>query len=195
LEKERKNSVVEYKPYVAGWLQSSVEDFLALFPQKSEGATYALITCMDSNTDPGSLFRRDASLRSALNGATTVKKGLLVPSSVLHKPGVRSKLFVGFDEIWFFPTPEIEPKPASASIVGPRRINQQTLDKLGAWMTANDCSLALGDGEGLNFIVKAQGLAKYLIAHSLLQPGPSSPLSGLWIQDEDKKLPTAKSAR
>ena len=49
-------------------------------------------------------------------------------------------------------------------------MDQQRLDELGRWLSTNSCSLWLGDGEGLNFIVKAQGLAKYLLGHSIEQP-------------------------
>jgi hypothetical protein len=37
-------------------------------------------------------------------------------------------------------------------------------------MSAHSCSLALGDGNGLNFVAKARGLVKYLLGHSLDQP-------------------------
>jgi hypothetical protein len=36
-----------------------------------------------------------------------------------------------------------------------------------------DCSLGLGGGEGLNFVVPASGLARYLLGHSIEQPEPS----------------------
>jgi hypothetical protein len=127
-----------------------------------------------------------------MNGATTLKKGLLLPSKLLHKASLRSRLFVGFDEIWFFPTAKIEPKPESASIVGPHRIGQETLEKLGHWMGANGCSLALGDGVGLNVAVRAHGLMKYVIAHSLCQPAPTFQMKDFWVQDEEKQSSTAK---
>ena len=53
-------------------------------------------------------------------------------------------------------------------------IDQAKIDQLGDWMLMNGCSLALGDGDGLNFIMKAQGLVKYLLAHSLTQPATTN---------------------
>jgi hypothetical protein len=194
MEKERKTNRVHSHDYVAGWLDSSIEDFLGVFPRGSESA-YALITCLDSNADPAALLKKNPGLGVALHGVTTLKKGLLLPSKLLHKASLRSQLFVGFDEIWFFPSAEIEPKPESASIVGPHRIDQKTLEKLGYWMEANGCSLALGDGGGLNLIVKAIGLVNYVIAHSLSQPEPTFRLSELWVQDEEKKPSMAKSPK
>jgi hypothetical protein len=179
--------MVHFHEYVAGWLDSSIQDFLTIFPRNSESAAYALITCLDSNLDPASLLRKNPSLRATMNGISTTKQGLLVPSKLLHKANLRNQLFVGFDEIWFFPTEKIDPKPEGTSIVGPNRIDQAKLEKLGPWMGATGCSLALGDGEGLNIIVKGYGLVKYVIAHSLSQPEPSCEMSELWVQDEEKK--------
>lgn len=172
--------------YVAGWLNSSVDGFLRTVPRDFGNAQYALITCLDSNSDPASLLEGNAALRTVLNGATTVKRGLLLPANTLRKATVRSQLFFGFDEVWFFPTPEISAKPSSVSIVGPNRIDQATLDKLVRWMDLNGCSLALGDGVGLNVIVRAFGLAKHVIANSLSQPSPTFQMSDLWVQDEEK---------
>jgi hypothetical protein len=179
-------SMVHLNGYVAGWLNSSIEEFLAVLPRSSENMAYALITCLDSNPDPAFLFKNNADLRAAMNGAITLKKGLLVPTKLLHKASLRAQLFVGFDEIWLLPTDAVKSKPPSAAIVGPNRIDQETLQELGHWMSANDCSLALGDGVGLNIIVKADGLAKHVIAHSLAQPEPTFQISDLWVQDEEK---------
>jgi hypothetical protein len=37
-------------------------------------------------------------------------------------------------------------------------------------MIANGCSMALGDGEGLNILVRARGLVSHLFGHSINQP-------------------------
>jgi hypothetical protein len=195
METEKRTNMVHHNEYVAGWLDSSVEDFLAAFPRTTESAAYALITCLDSNMKPASLLKKQSNLRVAMNGVTALNKGLLFPSKLLHKAGLRSQLFVGFDEIWFFPTAKIDPKPESPSIVGPDRIDQETLEKLGHWMAANGCSLALGDGMGLNIIVKAHGLMKCVIGHSLFQPEPTVQMSDLWVQDEEKKSSTARQPK
>jgi hypothetical protein len=192
MEGNRKRNVVHYNEYVAGWLDSSIRDFLSGFPRGSESAAYALITCLDSNRDPASLLEKDAGLQAAMPGVRPLDKGLLLPSKLLQKASLRSQLFFSFDEVWFFPTAKIEPKPQSASIVGPGRIEQETLEKLGHWMGANGCCLALGDGVGLNIIVKEHALMKYVIAYSLSQPEPTFQMSESWVQDEEKKSSTAK---
>lgn len=177
--------MVRYREYVAGWLDSSIRDFLAALPRDRSGESYALITCLDSNSDPASLLKKSPDLRAALAGAKPLKKGLLLPSTDLQKASLRAELFCGFDEVWFFPSDNIEPKPESASIVGPYRIDQAKLDKLGRWMSDNACSLALGDGDGLNVLVRAEGVVKHFIAHSLCQPEPSAQMNELWVQDEE----------
>jgi len=92
----------------------------------------------------------------------------------LISANLKTQLFFGFDEVWFFPGDKISPKPASAWLVGPARIAQEKLNRLNAWMSSNSCSLALGDGEGLNFIIKARGLVKHLLEHSIEQRQPEA---------------------
>lgn len=167
------SELVLYKDYVAGWLDSSIDDFLEVFPRNLPNAMYALITCLDSNLDPASLLNRSPHLSSLVEDAHPLGKGLLLPTRSLLKAHSTGQIFFGFDEVWFFPSPDIEPKPDSAWLVGPARIDQKELDKLASWMESNSCSLALGDGEGLNFIVKARGLVKYLLGHSISQRQPT----------------------
>jgi len=166
--------MVSYEHYIAGWLDSSIRDFLEAVPPRLDSMRYALITCLDSNLKPASLLQESPELRVVARQARSLGEGLLLPTRVLLEADARSQLFFGFDEVWFFPDEIGKPKPNSAWLVGPARIDQEKLDKLGAWMSENACSLALGDGEGLNFIVKARGLVRHLLGHSLEQPPPSA---------------------
>jgi hypothetical protein len=54
-------------------------------------------------------------------------------------------------------------------------------------MAGNDCSFGLGDGDGLNLIVKAHGLVRYLIAQSMSQPEPNLQTNGFWKEDTGEK--------
>jgi hypothetical protein len=96
--------------------------------------------------------------------------GILVPTKVLLQAETRQRIFFGFDEVWFFPGRRIRPNPPTTLMVGPARLNQARLRKLAKWMAANACSLALGGGEGLNFVVRAHGLVKFLPGYSIEQP-------------------------
>ncbi|HUY34357.1 MAG TPA: hypothetical protein VMV69_16545 [Pirellulales bacterium] len=182
MESERNGQVLRYNGYVAGWLDSSIHDFLEVF-HTSKTTAFALITCLDSERSPKSLASTSTDLQAVMDLAKPVGQGVLLPAKQLQAPAFRDRVFHGFDEIWFFPTNQIAPKPDSAWIVGPKRIDQATLDKLGEWMTKNGCSLAIGDGDGLNVIVKAQGLVGRLIAHSMAQPEPISAMSSLLKED------------
>ena len=166
------NGTPHYKDYVAGWLDSSIHEFMEHFPRTSTRMTFALITCLDSNLDPMSLLSKSPELKSLARDVKPVRKAILLPTERLLDAG--SQLFFGFDEVWFFPSEKIKPKPESAWLVGPKRIDQAKLDKLGHWMADNDCSLALGDGDGLNLIVKARGLVRYLIGYSMGQSQPAT---------------------
>src|SRR5487761_721097 len=134
------SNLVFYRDYVAGWLDSSIRDFMETFPA-SPSAKYALITCLDSDRQPASLCERSPELKGLARTARAVGSGLLLPTEVLTAES-RSTIFFGFDELWFFPTDAVEPKPDSAWLVGPTRIDQSRLDQIGGWMARNSCSLA-----------------------------------------------------
>ena len=167
-------SIVHYNGYVAGWFDSSVRDFLEHFPRNSESTKFALITSLDSNLAPSELLREGTILGSVANGARVLKKGIILPTAQLLEADARDPIFFGFDEVWFFPDDDIKPKPNSAWLVGPRRIDQGKLERLGPWMEENACSMAIGDGDGLNIVVKAKGLTRHLIAYSMYQPQPTT---------------------
>jgi hypothetical protein len=162
--------LVHYGDYVAGWLNSSVQEILEAIPRSGTSTKYALVTSLDSNLKPGILLGKSPEFRSVELQATVVGDGLLLPTKRLLEANARSPFFFGFDEIWFFPDDHIEPKPDSAWLVGPSRIRQIDLDALGTWMERSSCSLALGDGDGLNFIVKGRGLVGVLLGQTLKQP-------------------------
>jgi len=166
------NGMIHYKDYVAGWLDSSISDFLAHFPSGSKTLSVALVTSLDSDLSPSKLLVDSPELKFIATKAKPLGKGFMVSTSLILNSA--TEVFHGFDEVWFFPHTKIAAKPPTAWLVGPNRITQAKLDKLGSWMASNECSLALGDGDGLNFIVKARGLAKYLLALSMSQSQPES---------------------
>jgi hypothetical protein len=159
--------IVSGKDYVAGWLDSSIHDFLGVLSTHSASTKYALITCLDSNPNPASLRNRSPELKAVADRLEIRGTGFLLPTSLLLATDSRRQVFFGFDEVWFFPTKSIETKPESVSLVGPARLNQARLNRLGKWMSANSCSMALGGGEGLNFVVRAHGLAISLLGYSM----------------------------
>jgi hypothetical protein len=165
--------IVSYNDYVAGWLDSSIHDFLEVLSPSAASTKYALITCLDSNPNPASLRNKSPELKSIANKLQILGSGLLLPTELLLETDSHDRIFFGFDEVWFFPNKSIQPKPPSVSLVGPARLNQARLNKLGKWMSDNSCSLALGGGEGLNFVVRARGLVRFVLGYSIEQPEPA----------------------
>lgn len=168
--KNGSNAMIHFKDYVAGWLDCSISDFLKQFPRTFETLKYALITSLDSDETPGRLLGKSPELKPIAKEAKQLGDGFIVPTSLILRSD--AAIFFGFDEVWFFPDDKIAAKPKSARVVGPNRLDQSSLNEFGSWLDANGCSLALGDGDGLNFIVKARGLVKYLLAYSIFQPEP-----------------------
>jgi hypothetical protein len=161
---------VSYKGYVAGWLDSSIHEFLDVLSRTDKSTKYALITSLDSNPRPASMLRKSPELKFIAKRVQVLGDGLLVPTQVLLGTEPRNQIFFGFDEVWFFPSKSIAPKPESASIVGPARLDRARFNKFGKWMAENGGSMALGDGGGLNFVVRAHGLVGFLLGYSLEQP-------------------------
>lgn len=162
--------MISYRNYVAGWLNMSVSELLDVLPDTSKRLTYTLITCVDSNRNPSSLLQTSPELRPLSQNAYPLGTGLLVPTKTLLTSRRTQPIFYGFDELWFFPDKPLRPKPDTAWLVGPGRIEHRTFRELGSWMNQTSCSLAVGGGTGLNFAIKAGGLVKYLLGVTLDQP-------------------------
>ena len=162
--------IISCEGYVAGWLDSSIHDFLEVLPPAAASTKYALITCLDSNAKPASLRDKSPELKSIASKIEVLGTGLLLPTRLLLETDSTMRIFFGFDEVWFFPTKSIQPKPPSALLVGPSRLSHARLEKVAKWMKENDCALALGGGEGLNFVVRAHGLVRFLLGYSIEQP-------------------------
>jgi hypothetical protein len=162
--------IVSYKDYVAGWLDSSIHDFLEVLSPRDVTTKYALITCLDSNPNPSSLRTKSPELKFIAKRMRILGTGLLLPTKLLLEADSNRQIFFGFDEVWFFPDKNVQPKPPSVFLVGPSRLDQTRLKKLGKWMANNSCSLGLGGGEGLNFVVRAHGLGRSLLGYSIEQP-------------------------
>lgn len=149
--------------YVAGWIDTTIHDFLSSIQEPTSSMAYALVTCLDSSFDFASF--RDCSKRMGeLNGKCKwVGQGLLLTTRQLLAVERHDRLFFGFDEVWFFPKGDITAKPESWVITGPELINPQEIGQYHEWMRSNNCSLGLGDGTGMNYCLRAKGAARYVV--------------------------------
>jgi hypothetical protein len=149
--------------FVAGWIDTTIHEFLATIEEPSSSMSYALITCLDSSFDAPSLLETSPSLRELKEKCTIVGNGLLLTTRQLLAAERRARIFFGFDELWFFDRREITPKPEEVVFVGPEKILEETLERTSQWMQATGCSLGLGDGAGMNFCARLRGVARHLV--------------------------------
>ncbi len=151
--------------YAVGWIDSSIHAFLEDIETPPASMQYALITCLDSSFDLPPLVRSSSALQHLRPKIQFVGKGLMIKTAQLLSSERQHRLFFGFDELWFFAKPVFDPKPKDICITGPATLPEQVPEKLTRWMVRNKCSLGLGDGTGLNFVAKLQGIAKHLVQH------------------------------
>ncbi|MEX0866724.1 MAG: hypothetical protein WD030_05155 [Pirellulales bacterium] len=149
--------------YCAGWMDSSIHDFLSNIDPAPASMKFALLTCLDSSTDVASLLRSSEALQPLESQAKKVGESVLVSTRRLLSAQRKQRIFFGFDEIWFLPTENVTGKPTTFSLVGPEKLHTEPPDKAIRWMDDNGCSLGLGDGTGLNFVAKLHGVARYLV--------------------------------
>ncbi len=101
-------------PYEVGWIDTTIHDFLLGLDECSSSITYALITCLDSSLDVASLVNKSSTLRAFGEDSKVVGKGILLTTRRLLAIERRTRIFFGFDEVWFSDS-KISPKPKSAA--------------------------------------------------------------------------------
>ncbi|MBI1923594.1 hypothetical protein HYR99_05030 [Candidatus Poribacteria bacterium] len=151
--------------YTTGWIDSSIHTFLADIRVPPPSMTYALITCLDSCFDLPSIVNKSQAFSDIQSHGRMIGKGLVITTRKLLAMEQKHRIFYGFDEVWFFPHFHIQPKPPQICITGPMDLSEELPDKLVRWMEDSQCALGLGDGTGLNFVVKLTGIAKHLVQH------------------------------
>jgi hypothetical protein len=152
--------------YSAGWMNSTIHDFLTGIDEPPDAMVFSLITCVDSCLDVVSLLETSPLLRGLASDARRVGKGASVETRRLLDAQRDHRIFYGFDEVWFFPQAPCEARPEEMYLTGPARLSARSLDQLDdliAWMRRNDGQLGLGDGTGLNFLARLVGLGKVLV--------------------------------
>lgn len=149
-------------PYASGWVDSSIHDFILGISEFPAGMTYALITSLDSTLEPAKLLAKSPALQAVAKKATHVGDGFLIPSRMLLAE-TQTRIFFGFDEVWFFDHRDISEKPAALTLVGPRKATETMLEPHLSWLTSNGCTLGMGDGAGLNYCARVRGVARLLL--------------------------------
>jgi hypothetical protein len=137
-----------------GHLESSIAEMLHGETCITRDSSVVLITCLDSVHD----------LAASAIGTEVLKRfpdcrvlgsGLLLPGALVRHVHGAQGLFSGFDELWCFNRAPCTGPPEQISVRPPPDFGSEapSPDVL-AWMHANACALALGDGFGLNFVAR-----------------------------------------
>ena len=155
--------MVAKKEYMAGFVWTTINNFLDDLDEPSPSMSYALVTYLDSNPDVSSVFRDNESLVRYQSIMTPIGPGALFSTHKLVDANRRQRIFFGFDEIWFSPDENVTEKPRSFVITRPNSIDPQEISDHGPWLNQNRCSLGLGDGEGMNYCLKVQGVARSIV--------------------------------
>ena len=113
-EKLMSGKIVSYQGYVAGWLNSSMDDFLGVLAPNAASTKYVLIYPSRQQSGRGFVTRQKArKLKSLVKESQIVRRGLLLPTQILLETDSRNQVFFGFDEVWFFPNKSVGQKPDS----------------------------------------------------------------------------------
>lgn len=157
-------SVTKSTNIQAAWIDTTIHDFLLGIDEPPSSMTHALVTCLDSTFDvAGAVHGSSASLASLKEHGKRVGKGILISTRRLIAVEREQRVFHGFDEVWFAPKAVLRAKPESLVLVGPERVSAEMTRRAARWMRDSGVSLGLGDGCGMNFCAKLQGIARYLV--------------------------------
>jgi hypothetical protein len=149
--------------YMAGWINTTIHDFLEEIDEPTSSMRYALITYLDSSSEVSSIFTKGKHLIDLRSKYRAIGTGALLTTRQLIAAQRQRRIFFGFDEVWFFPSPDISSKPESLVITAPYSIDSEQIEQYSEWLTSNRCSLGLGDGMGMNYCLRIRGVARYIV--------------------------------
>jgi len=87
------SKIVSHKNFVAGWIDSSIHDFLEVLSPTFASTEYALITCLDSNPNPASLRSKSPELKPISKKLKNLGTGLLLPTRLLLETDSNNRIF------------------------------------------------------------------------------------------------------
>ena len=114
---------------------------------------YILISSFDSDRRVADMPWAVARGRSDPGWALSTSPLVISGSSTVDLLGDQN-LFTGFDELWVpAQMPVIDP-PDDANLVAPRALDVEVPPAVLAWLTLSGCRLGVGDGDGMNYVVR-----------------------------------------
>lgn len=120
------------------------------------------ITVVDSTLEVAEMPWAKAELRRDPSWAVSLTPLVIPGDELVRLQQSVPRLFNGFDEIWVPGESPAEVRPLSVNIVGPRELDVEVPKGLVSWMASTGHRLGLGDGTGLNFVVRDEALGRQL---------------------------------
>ena len=114
---------------------------------------YILISSFDSDRRVADMPWAVARGRSDPGWALSTSPLVLSGSSTVDLLGDQ-RLLTGFDELWVPAQMPVSAPPDDASLVAPRDLDQESPPAVLAWLTLSGCRLGVGDGDGMNYVVR-----------------------------------------
>jgi hypothetical protein len=166
--------------YIPGWIDTSIHDFLLDITEISSGMSYTIIACLDSCSEVSSMVKKSKHFQSVINNYSSIGNSLLVKTKDLVNIESENRIFFGFDEIWFIPQKsfvlrnsengtniidhnlvqlqnqqiDLMDSSTALTLVSPHKLESTSIQKLVDLMRLFNLSCILGDGVGMNYLLK-----------------------------------------
>jgi len=121
---------------------------------------FILISTIDSNRPVADMPWAVAKGRSDPGWALSTSPLVISGSSTVEL--LDQNLFTGFDELWVPAQMPVTDPPDDANLVAPRALDVEVPPAVLAWLTLSGCRLGVGDGEGMNYVVRDSDLGSGL---------------------------------
>jgi hypothetical protein len=155
--------MMEGPRFFAGSIDSSVHEFLSELSEIPSGMSFALVTCIDSNPDLPALLKVSPELRQISRQGRIVGSAFLIGTRRLLAADRSQRIFFGFDEIFFFHDRPVASPPKPGLLTSPD-LGEETSRELSSWMQRHRSTLAIGDGAGLNYLIRLSGVARLIVS-------------------------------
>ena len=139
----------------------TVRDWLAANASRIRDLPYVLISSIDGDTQVSDMRWVTARRLDAPDWALSLSPLVISGASTVDLLA-DNNLFTGFDELWI-PSglPVVQP-PDEARLVAPLELDTEVPTEVLAWLKNSRCRLGVGDGYGMNYVVRDLALGRDL---------------------------------
>ena len=138
----------------AGFISdTSLGEFISAHATTFRRLPYVLISFIDSDSNVVDMPWVRAHLDSDPSWALS-QRPLIVTGTHFIQAVEGNLQLAGFDEIWVPSRWLVTPPPLTANLLAPRNLSDSVPAEVSEWMEETESRLGLGDGEGLNYVVR-----------------------------------------